>query len=187
MADNNNVKIKLPKVRLSYPYLFSPYKEGDKYSCKMMLDVNNPEHKKVIAQLEKAIKKVASDKFDKPPKSVLPYGAKCCLINGDDHDMEDYDGHVIVSASSKPRPPVVDRHKNPLAEADNVIYAGCFANVTIDLWVMDSPEFGKRVCANLRAVQFYKDGERFGAKPVDADDEFDVEDDDDFGGDDEEF
>ena len=45
-------------------------------------------------------------------------------------------------------------------------------------------EFGKRINANLRAVQFVKDGEAFGVKPVDAEDEFDVLEGDAAGGDD---
>jgi len=45
-------------------------------------------------------------------------------------------------------------------------YAGCYVNMSIRLWAQDN-QFGKRVNAQLRAVQFVKDGEAFGDKPVD--------------------
>jgi hypothetical protein len=70
-----------------------------------------------------------------------------------------------------------------LAEDDGVLYSGCYVNMTVTLWTQDN-EYGKRVNANLRAVQFVKDGEAFGVAPVDAEEEFDeVEIEDDEGGD----
>jgi hypothetical protein len=66
---------------------------------------------------------------------------------------------------------VVDANLNPLTAGDNVIYAGCYCNVTVRLWVQNN-KWGKSVNAELRGVQFVKDGESFGAAPVKAEDEF---------------
>ena len=58
-----------------------------------------------------------------------------------------------------------------LEESDDVVYGGCFVNVLIRPWKQDN-KHGKKINANLRAVQFEKDGEAFGMKPVNAEDEF---------------
>jgi hypothetical protein len=63
-----------------------------------------------------------------------------------------------------------------LTEDDNVVYAGCYVNAIITLWVQNN-SYGKRVNAQLDGVQFAKDGEPFGAGGIDAD-EFDLLDDD---------
>jgi hypothetical protein len=50
-------------------------------------------------------------------------------------------------------------------------YAGCYVNATIVVWAQDN-EHGKRINAQVKAVQFFKDGEAFGAAAVNPDDEF---------------
>ena len=55
-------------------------------------------------------------------------------------------------------------------------YGGCYVNATVRLWAQDgvkNPKWGKRVNAQLRAVQFWAEGEPFGESSVDAADEFD--------------
>jgi hypothetical protein len=56
---------------------------------------------------------------------------------------------------------VIDRDKTPLAESDNRPYSGCYVNCIIELWAQNNA-YGKRINANLLAVQFYKDGQPFG-------------------------
>lgn len=65
-----------------------------------------------------------------------------------------------------------NRDKTPVVEDDEVLYAGCYVNAIIDLWVQNNG-FGKRVNANLYGIQFVKDGEQFGAGAVDVFDDFD--------------
>ncbi len=171
-TENTDIAIiKLPNVRLSFPHLFQPHamEEGQepKYSAAFILD--NEKHAALIKQIEKTIERLALDYW----KKKVPF--KPCLRDGNEKaDKEGYgDGVSFISASRKTRPAVVDRQVNPLTEEDGVIYAGCYVNATIRLWVMDN-KFGKRVNAELRAVQFLKDGESFGAGPVKAEDEFEA-------------
>jgi hypothetical protein len=93
-----------------------------------------------------------------------------------------YEGMFVIASNNRTRPTVVDRDLTPLVEEDGKPYSGCYVNGTITLWSQDN-QYGKRVNANLRAVQFVKDGDAFGVKPADAEDEFDVLD----GDDDEDF
>lgn len=161
--------IKLEGVRLSFPHLFTAHamEEGQeaKFSATFILD--NEKHDKLITKIEKTIERLALD-FWKKKMSF-----KTCLRDGNDKpDLEGYgDGVMFMSAARKTRPAVVDRQVNPVTEEDGVIYAGCYVNATVRLWVQDN-KWGKRVNAELRAVQFVKDGESFGAGQVDVEKEF---------------
>lgn len=161
--------IRLKNVRLSFPHLFTAHAMEDgqepKFSATFILD--NTEHTQTISLIEKTIDRLALD-FWKKKTSF-----KRCLRDGNDKaDLDGYgDGKMFVSSSRKQRPPVVDRDVNPVTEEDGIIYAGCYVNATIRLWVQDN-KFGKRVNAELWAVQFVKDGESFGAGKVDPEQEF---------------
>ena len=78
---------------------------------------------------------------------------------------------MYVSARSVKRPGVVDRDLSPLTAEDGKPYAGCYVFATIRLWAQDN-QWGKRINASLRNVQFIKDGEAFGEKPVAPDEDF---------------
>lgn len=163
--------IRLSEVRLSFPHLFTPHAMQDdqepKFSAVFLLD--NEKHAKTLDLIERTTNRLILDYFKKPLK------LKVCLRDGNEKpDFDGYgDGISFIAASRKQRPPVVDRDPSvPITEADGRIYPGCYVNATIRLWVQDN-KWGKRVNAELRAVQFVKDGESFGAGPVDAESEFD--------------
>ncbi len=165
-------KITLKNVRLSFPSLFHKAvfdgKEG-KYEATFLLDKSDEKtHKAVEDAIDAAIKeakiKVPSDKR--------------CLKDGDDSEYDGYAGMWSIKASQSSRPTVIDRGKSPLTEDDDVIYAGCYVNAIIDIWIQNN-QFGKRANANLFGVQFVKGGEAFGRKVEDVTDEFDELDDDD--------
>lgn len=167
--------IKLNDVRLSYPSLFvaTAMKNADgtlgkaNFQATFLLD--KKKHAGVIKQLEAEIPRVALDKFGKkvPLKHV-------CLHDGSEkEDKEGYSDDVMfVIAKSETRPPVVDQKRNPLVKDDGKPYAGCYVNATISLFAYSHPVGGKGVSASLRAVQFLRDGESFGAGPVNAEEEF---------------
>lgn len=161
--------IKLENVRLSFPHLFTPHAMQEdqeaKYSAVFLFDNNI--HGPVLDLIDATIDRLALDFWKKK------ISFKRCLRDGNEKgEMDGYgDGTSFLAASRKTRPPVVDRTLNPVTEADGVIYAGCYVNATIRLWVQDN-KWGKRVNAELRAVQFVKDGESFGAGSVNAEEEF---------------
>ena len=88
-----------------------------------------------------------------------------------------YDGWqnmFVVVASNTVRPVVVNGKREPVMEGDkNAPYSGCYVNATVSLWTQNN-KFGKRVNANLRGIQFLRDGPAFGVAPVDADNEFEL-------------
>jgi hypothetical protein len=163
--------IRLTNVRLSYPQLFVA-KEPEKgkkpvFSASLLLD--KKQHKAIIDQIEKTTERVALDAFKK--KVVLK---RRPLRDGNEKDgKEGYGDEVMfVGARNEKRPVVVDRDLTPLTADDPKPYAGCYVNATIRLFAFDHVVGGKGVSASLRAIQFVKDGEAFGAGPVNAEEEF---------------
>lgn len=175
MADSD--KITLKNVRLSFPRLFEAraFQEGQKprYEATFLLDPSDKEHARQIKEIKQAALKVAREKWGKD----IPKNLKKNFGLADEEGLE-YDGYegMFFFRSALPadrgRPPVVDRRKSPITAEDGVIYAGCYVNATVSVWAQDN-NYGKRINGTLRAVQFVKDGEAFGAPPVDADEEFD--------------
>lgn len=167
------MNVKLANVRLSFPNLFRPkaFEDGGeaRYSATFLL--NKTTDAAQIASI-RAAAIAALEEFYGAGK--VPKGIKFCLRDGS--EKPDIDGYgeavMFLTSSSQKRPPVVDRDPSvALAEEDGKPYAGCFVNASVRLWVQDN-KFGKRVNAQLRAVQFVKDGESFGDKPANPTDEF---------------
>lgn len=168
-------KIKMNNVRLSFPSLFRKASfngvEG-KYEATFILD--KKEHAAVIKQIQAEI----AERVKTDLKGTKLPGDKLCLKDGD--ELGTYENSMVLKAGSTKRPIVIGRDKAPLTEDDNVIYGGCYVNAIIDLWTQNN-QFGKRINANLHAVQFAKDGEPFADKGgrIDVDSEFDIIDDSD--------
>jgi len=105
-------------------------------------------------------------------------GEKQCSFLKDGSKKE-YDGYgpgtYTVYARNKNRFPTVDADPTILVSPDDSpckIYAGCYVNVKIGLYVWDN-KFGKGVAASLNGVQFAGNGEPF-AKKADDDEEFET-------------
>lgn len=165
------MKVHLKNVRLSFPSLFQRSnfdgQEG-KYEATFLIPKSD---KATKAKIDEAIEAALAAANIKVP------AAKHCLKDGDDSEYEGYAGNWSFKGGNNKRPTVIGRDKSPLAEDDEVIYAGCYVNAIVDVWVQNN-KFGKRVNGNLYGVQFVKDGESFGAGPVDVTDDFDdIEDD----------
>ena len=151
--------IKLPNVRLSFPNLFSTSVFGGddtgKYDGTFLLDKKT--HKAQIAEIQAGIAALTKEKFK---GKALP-DDRVCLKDGDETEREEQQGMMVIKASSKKRPMVINRDRTPLVEDDNVIYAGCYVNAIISLWSQDN-QYGKRINASLEGVQFCAHGEPFG-------------------------
>lgn len=171
------MRLALKNVRLAFPSLFEAKTvngEGEPaFSAVFLIEPADPQTKAV----EQAIAAVAKDKFGAKTDAVLKAmkaADKTCLHDG--NTKAEYAGFadmLFVSARGKARPLVLDSDKSPLTAADGRPYAGCYVNASIDLWAQDN-SFGKRVNAQLRGVQFLRDGDAFaGGGGAATEDEFD--------------
>lgn len=166
----------IEKCRLSFPKLWTPEApapgQAPKFSAAFIFEKDSPQHKALVAE----IKRVATEKWaDKAPAIVKKLMAtqKTCLRDGETkEDLDGFDDTVMfVSASNDKRPGVFDRDRTPLAQTDGKVYAGCYVNALVEVWAQDN-QYGKRVNAQLRGVQFAADGEPFGGggRPATEDD-----------------
>lgn len=173
---DNSVTVRLRGVRLSFPSLYKPraFQEGGdaKYSSTFIMPKKgDPEENATFC--DQGVKEVIKMAF----KGRNPGADKLCYRDG--ATKEDIDGYgdevMFISSNSAKKVPVVDRDLTPLGEEDGKPYAGCYVNATVRLWAQDN-KYGKRVNAQLRAVQFIRDGEPFGDSSVNPEEEFKAED-----------
>jgi len=170
-------RIMLKNVRLAFPALFKPSVVGadpdakPRYGAMLILGTDHPQ----LAEIQSKMKKVAAEKWATKASAVytaLEKSDKLALHDGDTKAQYDgVAGNLFISAASQEsaRPSVIDGNRQPLTERDGKPYAGCYVNVSIDLWAQDN-SFGKRINAQLRGVQFLRDGDAFAAgRPADSD------------------
>lgn len=169
--------IKLKGVRLSFPVIWKPKafdKDRDaKYQATFLLDPSDKEQAAQIKTIKVAAKKVLTEAFGDVPMK----GMSKCFGLADKHakksQYDGYKGMFYISTGNSTRPTLVDRKRQDLEESDGVLYAGCYVNTNITLWTFDHPQGGQGVAANLRIIQFVRDGEAFGNAPAKADEELD--------------
>lgn len=174
------MKVKLENVRLAFPVLHEPKSvngEGEPaFSASFLMAPNHP----AVKALRDAFEAIGKDKWGaKWPtiKKEIEAKDRYALHDGDTKaDYAGFPGQMFVSARNKSRPLVIDRDKTPLVSSDGKPYAGCYVNASIELWAQDN-NYGKRINASLRGVQFVKDGDAFAGGGAASDDEFDSVDD----------
>ena len=171
------MKQAITKARLAFPAIFKAESVmgGDpRFSAVFIID---PEKQAdLVKDIQATISKVAEEKWGAKASATLKQiMAKGNLFFRDGADKPDYDGFegmMYISAASRPnqRPLVLDGNKTPLTEEDGKPYGGCYVNASIEVWAQDN-NFGKRINAQLRGVQFVADGEAFGGggSPASAD------------------
>ena len=164
------MNVTLNNVRLSFPALWEPRKGPDansKASYQAAFILDKKDNAADIAAVKAAIAAITKETFKgkQPPK--------ICLRDGSEKpDLEGYgDGVMFIYARSDKRPHVIGRKMEAIGPDDGIVYAGCYVNATIRLWGQDN-NYGKRINAQLRAIQFVKKGDAFGDGDIDVMKEF---------------
>ena len=172
-------RVMLTKVRLAFPALNEPEQfngEGKpRFSATLLLDKDSPNHKACQAALLAAAEAKWPGKGAAAVKS-LTAGLKVALADGDLKSQYDgFDGMMFVSAHAQAANPprLLDGQKRELPRNTPMIYAGCYVNASVEFWAQDN-QWGKRINAQLRGIQFHSDGDSFGAGSAASPDEFDT-------------
>lgn len=170
------MKLKIKGARLAFPALFEPTSfagsEAKNYQAAFLIPKDHPS----VKEIEDACETVAKEKWGAKADANLKQlraADKLAIHDGDNKaDYEGYAGMMFINASNKTKPTVRDLDgKTELEQADGKPYAGCYVVGHIEIWAQDN-QFGKRINASLRGVQFYKDGDAFSGSPPAGDDEF---------------
>jgi hypothetical protein len=186
------MKLALKNVRLSFPKLFTaesmPNDPDSKpaFSANFLIDPKDEQVKLINMTIEQVAREEWGD--EAPGKlKALRAADKVCLHDGDNKaEYDGYPGMLYISSrrrESQGRPGVFHRYIDQgtgkpqvLTEKDGIIYGGCFVNCSVDVYAQTKASgFGERIIATLRGVQFYKDGDAFGAAPASTADEYEGE------------
>lgn len=179
------MKVKLKNVRIAFiQALFEAKKFGDDdtgesaYGSTFVFPGDHP----VFKDINDAIEAVAAEKWENKAPEILKQlrtADRVCLHDGNTKpDYMGFPGNFFVAARNKAKPLVVDNVVDPeekklnpeskkpriIKASDGRIYAGCYVNVTLDIWAMQN-KYGKRVNATLSGVQFWADGDAFSGAP----------------------
>lgn len=171
------MKVVIKEARIAFPKIWEPEKfqgQGTP-ACSANFIIDPRTQKAEVDKVLAAMWQAAQDKWKDRAADIykmLKAKSDICLRPGDEKaDKTGYASNVFVSARNKARPIILDRQKNPLTQADGVIYAGCYVNVSLDIWAQDNAS-GKRINATLLAIQFMRDGEAFSGGEAYSDDDF---------------
>ena len=150
--------------------------EGEKkYSATFLLPKDNTQ----LQRLRGAMVSVAVEKWGNKGKDVLDSlisKDKVFLRDGNDKSQYDgFEGNMYFNATQVEKrgaPVVVNMDKVNITEADGLLYAGCYVDVSIDIYAQDNT-YGKRINAVLRAVRFRAEGEALAGTAPANENEFD--------------
>lgn len=181
------MKIRIDNCVIAFPVLFQAkaFKDSDPaFSASFIL---TPESSIVtmadgkrgdITHLKEAIVALAQQEWPKDYQTVLKQLAAQDKLPYHDGDLkanyEGFPGHIYINSRSKSRPRVLDRDGSPLTEADGKIYSGCRVNARVNAWVQNN-NYGKRVNATLKGVQFHADDKPLSGDAPASDDEFELD------------
>lgn len=163
--------IRIQGARVSFPHLFTkPIINGDEGKCGAVLMLDPDDHADVIAQIKKDGNALIKENL----KGARVPNDKWCLRDGIDKGRPEYDGYMVLSANNRGKPTVIDDRGSGVItdEEDSSIYAGCYVNAKVRLWAQNN-KYGKRINAELVAIQFQKDGEALGSSYVSVADAMD--------------
>lgn len=165
----------LENVRLSFANLFKArsMEAGKEPTFGFAVILHKEHDAKKIEAVKAAMEAAAVEQWG-ADKSKWPKNIKYILRDGSERsDTEGYgDDVMFFGANSRSKFNVVDQDPNvPLSAQDGRPYSGCYVNVYVRFWAQENtahPEWGKKINAQPLCVQFYRHGDAFGAKQVDA-------------------
>ena len=153
----------------------------EKFSCEILLDPSRADHAEKILEIKKEAYRALVWRFgedkNKWPKNAGGADLYYCFGLGNDLPKlgrKIYDGYADMwycKLSDPSRPSLRNRANKVVTEGDaEVPYGGCYVNGKTTLYSYDNESKG--VNANLRSLQFVKDGKGFGGGGRGAEDEY---------------
>lgn len=172
--------IMLKDVRLSFPDLFEAveYEKGDgkpRWNATFLIEPGSAADKAIRAAIKEEAKTQWKDKADAMLKSLENNGNKYCYLDGDTKTYDGYAGMMFLAAhrsavikGRRQEPPLLlDNNKAKLTEDTGRLYAGCYVNAKVSIYISGAPNVGVR--CSFSAVQFWRDGDAFSANKPNED------------------
>ena len=167
-----STQITTGKVRFSYCSLFEPRannNSGDgqeKYSVTLLIPkTDTTVYQNILSSIEAAaaVAEANQNSLQKNSGKKLPSELKTTLHDGDGERPNGGDfgpecqGCYVMTVSSKNRPVLVDKNKNPITDPQE-LYSGCYGRAIINFYVYDT-NGNKGISAGLNGVMKLHDGE----------------------------
>lgn len=177
------MRVRFPEpVRVAFWNGFEPKAIGDskekRYSAAFPLVPGSANDKAVAAAVEAVAKAKWKEKAPAIMKKLREDG-KVCYVRKPltDDEGQVYDGfegmHAVNAGQSEKKgaPKVLGRDREKLTQADGIPYSGCYVIPLLDFWAQDN-QYGRRINAELKGVQFVKHGDAFGGSAPASPEEF---------------
>lgn len=190
MAEQRLGTFALTNVRLSFPKIWKKEKSAadgkPKYSLNLLIDPDTESGAANIELIEKELNALAKRTWQDKGAKVLkaldvkrkPFldGEDCTNSEGDVYTG--YEGMKVFKAANPKDFKRLDRDKTGLTEEMasqlNRLYAGCFVDAVVNIYpITDKDKGGNGIFASIEVLRHRRDGEAFGAAPVDEDDYLD--------------
>ena len=151
-------KLMTPEFRVSFPHLFEPWagkdgKQTPKYGITMSFSQETD-----ITKLKQAAEIAVRARWGDNIPSDLEHPFR--VGNKQAEKYPEWKDCTVIASKSISRPGVVDENVQPVIDPAKV-YAGCYAQATINAYTYDGPG-NPGVTFGLGNVQFVRDGEPLG-------------------------
>lgn len=175
------MRLTIPDCRLAFPNIWDPRKNTSddgkvsySYDALLIITPDDP----ILKELDKAFALAAHEKWAEKGSTILTAlkaQNRTPLHDGATKaEYAGFEGNKFLSVRSKVRPSIRDKDGvTTLTEADGRPYSGCYVRaIGVELYGYQHVKFGKRICAQLRGLQFLRDGDAFAAGTPAGDDEY---------------
>ncbi|MEY2655327.1 MAG: hypothetical protein RLZZ524_2355 [Pseudomonadota bacterium] len=170
-----NVRLSFAKDLTEASTIAGSDEKAAKFGCGLLLAPTHPQIKELITKMQAV---ALAQWKDKAPQmyAALQASNKLALHDGNTKPKyEGYPGMLFLSPSTPENKPPTLLHtvggQNvvlTIEQARRRFYSGCYVNANLDLWAQDN-QWGQRINAQLRGVQFLRDGDAFSAGGSSAD------------------
>lgn len=167
-------EIRTNEVIISYPNLVTPRSNDDggepKYSCCILIPKSDTE---TLGLIRDAIKAAAQAGAAQHFNGKVPAAYKHPLRDGDaelesgQKTGDEYKGHFFLNCSSKRRPQVINRMREPITD-ETQLYGGIKGLVVLNFFAFSGKGL-RGVAAGLNAVLKTADGEPLGGGGLNID------------------
>src|SRR5690606_16638336 len=129
----------------------------------------------VMATMQQVARAKWGPEGDKVLQGLMAAGRACLRDGNSKPDTAGFPGNLFISARSPTMPLVIDQNRQPLTQASGKPYSGCYVNASLAIWAQQN-QHGRRINAQLRGVQFVRDGEPLaGGRPASVDEFGEIE------------
>lgn len=165
----------LKNVRVQSPHLFEPYtdKYGKTRYSAIFRIYDEPNKKLVLDAMKEAVRAACPTDWERRFARIRA-NPNCCLLR----EPEDADDYSFLKATrlydpqrrGADRPLLMRSDTSPAQQEDGELVSGAYVNAKLTFRYYNNQSEG--VIATIEAVQFVKEGESFGSRPMASVDEF---------------